>query len=122
MVPIKAVIIEDEPAAIDVILELCQIDGNIEVEATASNGIDALKLLKDIQTDLVFFDIDIPMMNALDVLQNLEKHDFEIIFTTGSEEHTFNAAKFEALDYLLKPIDPVEFQNALNKFRFKKNH
>jgi len=120
MAPIKVVIIEDEPAAVDVIIELCQIAGNIQVEAIASNGIDALELLKNVRTDLVFLDIDIPMMNGMEVLQHLQEQTFEIIFTTGSEEHTFKAYKFEALDYLLKPIDPVEFQNALNKFRLKK--
>lgn len=117
MAPIKAVIIEDEPAAVDVILELCRIDGNIQVQAIATNGKDALKLLNDVQTDLVFLDVDMPLMNGLDVLHRLQQHPFKIIFTTGSEEHALQAFKFEAVDYLLKPIDPADFQSAIHKLR-----
>lgn len=118
MSKIRAVIIDDEPAAIDVIKELCeQLTPDVQIEGTASNGIEAISAIINYQPDLVFLDVDMPLMNGLQVIEKLTQKTFKIIFTTGSAAYAFNAIKFEAVDYLLKPIDPAEFLIAIQKFR-----
>ena len=100
MSKIRAVIIDDEPAAIDVIKELCrQLTTDVEIEGTASNGIEAVSAILKYQPDLVFLDVDMPLMNGLQVIEKLPEKTFKIIFTTGSAAYAFNAIKFEADNY-----------------------
>lgn len=115
---IKAVIIDDEPAAIDVIKELSdQLTNDVDISAIAMNGLDGMKAIIEHQPDLVFLDIDMPLMNGMEVIEKLPEKKFKIIFTTGSAAYAFKAIKLEAVDYLLKPIDPADFLIAVNKVR-----
>ena len=115
---ISAVIIDDEPEAVDVIKELCvQLTPDVQIDAVATNGLQAMKVIMENHPDLVFLDIDIPLMNGLEVIDKLPEKKFKIIFTTGSAAYAFKAIKLEAIDYLLKPIDPSDFLIAINKVR-----
>jgi DNA-binding LytR/AlgR family response regulator len=118
MSKIRAVIVDDEPAAIDVIKELSeQLTTDVQVVAIAMNGLDAMKAIIEHQPDLVFLDIDMPLMNGLEVIEKLPQKKFRIVFTTGSAAYAFKAIKLAAIDYLLKPIDPADFLLAIDKVR-----
>ena len=113
------IIIDDEPAAIEVIRELCLLREDMQVVATASNGIAAMENIRHFHPDLIFLDVNMPFMNGIELMHQRIELDFEVIFTTGSDEYALQALKFEAIDYLLKPIDPVEFSIACDKFMAK---
>lgn len=118
MKKIRVVIVDDEPAAIDVIKELsAQLTTEVQIVGVAMNGVEALKSIIQHKPDLVFLDVDLPLMNGMEVVEKLTEKNFRIIFTTGSSEHALKAIKLNAVDYLLKPIDPAEFLVAMEKVR-----
>lgn len=120
MKPIRTVIVDDEPAAVDVIQMLLQeFMTDIVLEGTAKNGLEAVQLISRIKPDLIFLDVDMPVMNGFQVLEKFPGAGFEVIFTTGSSEHALRALKVKAIDYLLKPIDPADFILAIEQARNK---
>ena len=120
MSTIRAVIIDDEQAAIDVIREFCsQFTNDLEIVGIARNGLEALKTIVDAKPDLIFLDVDMPILNGIEVLEKLQLKDVNIIFITGLEQHAIKAIKFQAVDFLLKPIDPADFMIAVEKVRHK---
>ncbi|HEY0058294.1 MAG TPA: LytTR family DNA-binding domain-containing protein [Flavisolibacter sp.] len=117
---IHTIIVDDEPASIDVISELSnQLATDISIVGTASNGLEAIQLILEKRPQLVFLDIDMPKMNGLDVIEKIPKRNMELIFTTGSSAYALKAFKVNAADYLLKPIDPAEFLLAVEKVRVR---
>ncbi len=123
MSAIRTVIVDDEPAAVEVIeLLLKEFGGNIVIEGIARNGLDAVKVISSVKPDLVFLDVDMPVMNGLQVLEKLGPMNFEVIFTTGSSEYALKALKLKAIDYLLKPVDPADFIMAVEKARNQIKH
>jgi two-component system LytT family response regulator len=117
---IHTIIVDDEPAAIDVISELSkQLATDISIVGTASNGLEAIQLILEKSPQLIFLDIDMPKMNGLDVIEKIPKRDMELIFTTGSSAYALKAFKVNAADYLLKPIDPADFLLAIEKVRVR---
>ena len=75
----------------------------------------ALDLLPAFQPDLVMLDIDRPGINGFDFLNRAGDWDFDVVFTTAYDQYAIKAIRFSALDYLLKPIDILDLQNALNR-------
>jgi two-component system LytT family response regulator len=73
------------------------------------------------QPDVVFLDIQMQRETGFDLLTKLNSIDFEVIFTTAHSEYAIKAFKFSAIDYLLKPIDIEDLQNALAKVEHKQN-
>lgn len=118
MKPIRTLIIDDEPAAIEVIATLAaEFTPDILVSGTASNGLKALQLINELQPELVFLDIDMPGLNGLQLLEQQSATAFLTIVTTGSSSHALQALKLSVVDYLLKPIDVVEFITSVDKVR-----
>ncbi len=112
----KVIIIEDEfnaQAALKKMLKL--IDRNIEIIGEYGHVDVAIKQLQAQKPDLVFMDIQLEDGTGFDILDALEEIDFKIIFTTAFNQFALNAFKFSAIDYLLKPIDPIELQDAINR-------
>lgn len=116
---IRVIIIDDEPPAVEVIKELITFTTDLEVVGVAHNGLKGIQTIIQNKPDLVFLDVDMPMINGLDLMDKIPNKDFEIIFTTGSATHALKAIKMDAVDYLLKPIDPAEFLVAVEKCRIK---
>lgn len=114
---IKAVIIDDIPEAIAVLKsDLENYCVNIEVVGSADGVVSGAKLIKDIQPDLVFLDIQMKDGSGFDLLEILSGDiNFKLIFTTASDEYAVKAFKFSAVDYLLKPIDPDELMDAVSR-------
>lgn len=122
MTKLKVVIIDDEPIAVDVIKELVsQLTTDLEVVGTATNGVDAVERIKTLKPDMLFMDVDMPLMNGIEVMEKFPNGSFQLIFTTGFESPALKKAKHKAVDYLLKPIDPVEFLAAVEKARKELN-
>jgi two-component system LytT family response regulator len=111
----KAVLIDDEPLAGDLIAEYLGDFPNIELVGRAENGFAGVKLIQEQAPHLLFLDIQMPRLNGFEVLELIENKP-AVIFTTAFEEHALRAFKEQALDYLLKPIRPDRFNTAVQKF------
>lgn len=81
----------------------------------------ALQWLDTFKPSLVMLDIEMPGMNGFDFLNKAGNWDFDVIFTTAYDQYAIKAIRFSALDYLLKPLDIVELQNALNRHIVRRN-
>ena len=115
---IRAIIIDDELSSIET-LEW-EIEGNckeVSIVAKCQSAQDGINAIKKHNPDLVFLDIEMPVMNGFELLRKLEKIDFEIIFTTAYDQFALKAIKANAMDYLLKPIDPDELIQAIEKVK-----
>ena len=112
-------VIDDEPHCADRILSLLEpYAGKVKMTCfgtadEAVNGIDTLR------PDIVFLDVRLHGKTGFDVLRAITYRDFSLIFTTAYERYAIEAFKFSAIDYLLKPIDAGDFENAIQK-AFKK--
>lgn len=118
---IKVLIVDDEQSAgriLKVLLEK-HIPGDKQIEIS-NHPTDALEVLKTYQPSLVMLDIEMPGMNGFDFLNRASEWNFDVIFTTAYDQYAIKAIRFSALDYLLKPIDIVDLQNAVNRHIVKK--
>jgi len=113
---IKAIIIDDEIHCLEtlsiLLKEYCPGVQLLEQCRSAKQGLEAIEKLKP---DLVFLDIEMPLMNGFQLLEQFSEIPFAIIFTTSYDQYAIKAIRFSALDYLLKPVDPNELKNAVEK-------
>jgi two-component system LytT family response regulator len=114
---IKAVIIDDENDSIDTLKwKLENYCSDVEVIASFDNPAEGVNYLKNNASDLLFLDIEMPMLTGFDVLEELGSDiSFDIIFTTAYDNFGIQAVKFSALDYLLKPVQNKELKEAIEK-------
>ena len=120
---IKTVIIDDEAHCTKRILSLIKRHPNtFNVIATCDTVEDALSVVPSLQPDLVFLDIKIHDKTGFDFLQELDHIDFKIIFTTAFDNFAIKAFKFSAFDYLLKPIDSDDFNDAIERLKSNLKH
>src|SRR5215216_8137311 len=114
---IKAVIIDDETGSIDTLRwKLENYCSDIEVVASFDSPAEGVNYLKTNPPDLLFLDIEMPMLTGFDVLEELGRDiSFDIIFTTAYDNFGIQAVKFSALDYLLKPVQNKELKEAIDK-------
>ena len=120
---LTALIVDDEKKSREFLLMLLNdFCPEVEVVGMASSVSDALQLLEKTQPEVVFLDIQLKSEQGFDLLRRLPEIHFEVIFTTAHAEYAIEAIRFSALDYLLKPIDPTELQQAVRKSVGKKNH
>ncbi|MBI2259447.1 MAG: response regulator transcription factor [Flavobacteriia bacterium] len=113
---IKVVIIDDEQHAIEFLeYQLKKID-DVEILGTLQDSTKAVDFIEKLSPDIVFLDIEMPIINGFEILQQFKKPTFKVIFTTAYQQYALRALKIHALDYLLKPIEKEELQLALNEF------
>lgn len=116
MEKLKALIVDDiKESRINLKVDLADYCPEIEVIAESESVITSLKAIKDHKPNIVFLDIHLTDGSGFDVLELLPKVDFKVIFTTASDAFAIKAFKYSAIDYLLKPIDPEELQNAVKQ-------
>lgn len=84
---------------------------------TAENGTEAIHLIEKLKPELVFLDVEMPDMNGFEVLVHTKALDFQTIFTTAHSQYAIQAIRFNALDYLMKPIKPKELATALKRYQ-----
>jgi two-component system LytT family response regulator len=113
---LKLLIVDDEQDCREV---LCELIGRyfpaIEIAGMAAGAEEAFVLINKTAPDLVLLDIQMPPENGFSLLKRFEKVPFDVIFVTSHDEFALTAIKFNALDYLLKPIDIQELQQAITK-------
>jgi two-component system LytT family response regulator len=93
----------------------------VEVAATCQNVAQGLEAIGKTRPDIVFLDVQMQGETGFDLLTQIKTIDFEVIFTTAHAEFAIKAIKFSAIDYLLKPIDVGELQNAIAKVKARLN-
>lgn len=103
---INVIVVDDEAPAREEILHLLNEYPELEVIATARDGIEAEKLIKQNKIDIAFFDIQMPGINGIELARKLlnQKIDIQIIFTTAYDAFAVEAFEVHAIDYLLKPL------------------
>lgn len=111
---IRAVAIDDEKLAIDIIRNYLKNFDNIELIAECRNGFDGLKAISELNPDLVFLDIQMPKINGFEMLELIDEPPV-IIFTTAFDQYALKAFEVNATDYLLKPFSEERFRDAISK-------
>ncbi len=113
---IRAVTIDDEVNNIENLKALLRhYCPEVAVIGQAGNAAEGQEVITTLEPELVFLDIQMPGQNGFDLLKSLPHYDFEVIFVTGFDQYGIQAIRFSAIDYLLKPIDPAELQNAVRR-------
>jgi two-component system LytT family response regulator len=116
MMTMKAIIVEDMPQAIALLqADLADHCPEVEVIGTAHSVVSAAKLLRSAKPDLIFLDILLGDGTGFDLLEIFPGLDVRIIFTTASDEFALRAFRYAAVDYLLKPIDPEQLKQAVQR-------
>lgn len=114
----RAVIIDDNAEARQTLADdIARYCPEISLMGEGESVASGLAVIKRLKPELVFLDVQLEDGTGFDILKTIGKHDFEVIFTTGSEDFAFKAIKFSAVDYLLKPVDPDELQAAVAKLK-----
>jgi two-component system LytT family response regulator len=110
----KAIIIDDERLARNELKKLLLEFPEIEVIEEATNAKEGIEKIETLNPDLIFLDIQMPGMTGFDMLQELDRMPY-VIFTTAYDEYALKAFEVNALDYLMKPIEPKRLADALQK-------
>jgi DNA-binding LytR/AlgR family response regulator len=113
---IRCIAVDDEPKALDVISIHAAKAPEIDLVATFTNPEHALSYLKENFVDLVFLDINMPAISGLQFVERLQSKPY-IVFTTAYSEYAIDSYDFEAIDYLLKPIEFDRFYRAIGKVK-----
>lgn len=117
---IKAIIIDDELKSCTTLFNKLKTHcPDVEVMEICNSGEEGLRAIRELSPQLIFLDIEMPVMNGFAMLDRVEEKDFEVIFVTAYNEHAVRAIKCSALDYLVKPVDTDELRLALERFREK---
>lgn len=115
---IKAVIVDDEPKAIQSLTwELSNFSDDIQVIKTFTSPEEAIDYLDNNLLDCLFLDIQMPTMDGFQFLEKLSNKDFAVVITTAYNEFAIKALKNDAIDYLLKPIDSDDLEETIKKIK-----
>lgn len=115
---LEIVIVDDEALARRGLIHRLNNVEDVEVVAEARNGREALKIIRELQPDLVFLDIQMPGMSGFDVIAQLQGEEMPaVVFVTAFDEYAIKAFDANALDYLLKPIEDRRLREAINRVR-----
>ena len=115
---IRALIIDDEPLARQRILMFLRDEPDVEVAGECVNGAEAIRQIEQQKPDLVFLDVQMPLVGGFEVLRALPADRWPlVIFVTAYNQHALEAFEVHALDYLLKPFKLVRFRQALQRAR-----
>ncbi|WP_462252939.1 LytR/AlgR family response regulator transcription factor [Ekhidna sp.] len=112
--PIKCLIVDDEPLAIEILQSYVDRVETLELVGTCSNAVQAFEVLKKEPVDLLFLDIQMPKLTGIEFLKALNPIP-QVIFTTAYREYAVESYELSVLDYLLKPIAFDRFLMAINK-------
>ena len=111
---IKTIIVDDENLARKIVKAYLKNYPDFEIIAECTNGFEAIKMINELQPDLIFLDIQMPKLNGFEMLELLDKPPI-IIFTTAFDQYALKAFEVNAVDYLLKPFSQERFKEAIDK-------
>lgn len=114
---LSVLIVEDEVPARERMEDLLSTQQGYRLCGAAGDGISAMHAIEELRPDLVLMDIDLPEMGAFEVLENLQVEPPHVIFVTAYDEYALKAFAIHAVDYLLKPVEPERFAEALERAR-----
>jgi len=118
---LKAVVIDDEQDAREVLVQTIEeFCSNVTVLGQANGVVDGVKLLKTGSPDIVFLDIQMLDGTGFDLLDLVSPFNFKVIFVTAYDKYAIKAFQYSALDYILKPLSPLNLVNAINKYKEEK--
>src|SRR5215510_3487189 len=102
--PIRALVVDDEPLAREIIREMIRRDPEVKIVAECGNGMDAVAVIESERPDIVFLDIQMPEMDGFAVIEAVGAQAMPaVIFVTAYDQYAVNAFRVHALDYILKP-------------------
>jgi two-component system response regulator LytT len=117
---ISAILVDDEKLASEELAYQLKDFPDVEIIATASNGLEALKLIEDLEPDLVFMDVQMPGLDGMSVIRKLREKDIPLphfVMATAFDQYAVEAFRLEALDYLLKPVEKERLTLAVERAR-----
>src|SRR5690554_768297 len=119
----KVAIIDDEIHCIESLaLDLNSIDEGIKVVYKCNRPQEALEKLPKQDVDILFLDVEMPGINGFELLEQLERFSFDIVFTTAYSQYAVQAFKLKAFNYLLKPVDVLELKEVLQQWKIRKEN
>ena len=115
-------ILDDELHCVEsLVSDINRLFPELPIVYKGTKPIDAIEALKRIDIDLLFLDVEMPLMNGFDFLNQFEELAFDVIFTTAYSQYAIKAFSVQAIDYLLKPIDEDELSETLMRHMEKRN-
>jgi serine/threonine protein kinase/DNA-binding LytR/AlgR family response regulator len=114
--PVKAVIVDDEELARQLLREYLRDAGGVEVMAECANGFEAVKAIAEHKPDLVFLDVQMPKLDGFEVLELIDPA-IAVIFVTAYDQYAMRAFDANAVDYLLKPFSSDRFRKAIDRVK-----
>src|SRR6266436_4050172 len=117
---ITAILVDDEKLASDELAYQLKEFPDVEIVATASNGLEAFKLIQDLEPDLVFLDVQMPGLDGMSVIRKLRETNVPLpyfVMATAYDQYAVEAFRWEALDYLLKPVERERLAQAVDRAR-----
>lgn len=115
---IRALIVDDELHAREEMAALVAETGAIDVIGTCGNGIDALKLINKLRPEVLFLDIQMPVVDGFELLSMVTPEFMpHVVFVTAYDHYSLKAFEEKTLDYLLKPVDPVRLAKTITKLQ-----
>lgn len=113
---IKTIIVDDEPDSTELLhLQLTRHCPQVEVVGKYTSSTAGLKAIEKLAPDLVFLDIEMPVMNGFELLEKVTNLDFSVVFITAYDQFALKAFRFNALDYLVKPVDTADLESAVQR-------
>jgi two-component system, LytTR family, response regulator len=120
--PLRALVVDDEPIARQILINELENMPEVEVTAEAANGKQALLKIVELKPDLVFLDLEMPVMSGFEVIQNLQNDPPVIVIVTAFDQHALRAFEAGAVDYLLKPVAPERLKAAVDRAQRLREH
>jgi len=112
----KAIIVDDEVNGIVTLRKMLENNcPQVTVLASCSSAAAASQKLQELEPDVVFLDIQMPGKNGIEMLMDLSRQDFEVVFVTAHNEYMLQALQYSAADYLLKPVDEDRLMEAVQR-------
>jgi two-component system, LytTR family, response regulator LytT len=117
---ISTLIVDDEQLARDELAFLLKDYADVELLDSAANGLEALKMIEDLEPDLVFLDVQMPGLDGLGVIRKLQEKSIPLpyfILATAFDQYAVEAFRLDAMDYLLKPVDKDRLDLSIERAR-----
>src|SRR5271169_3464914 len=117
---LSAILIDDEQLAREELSYLLKEFADVEVLATGKNGLEAIKLIETLEPDVVFLDVQMPGLDGFGVIQKLREKNIPLphfILATAYDQYALQAFRWEALDYLLKPVEKERLEVSIERAR-----
>ncbi|HEY2435421.1 MAG TPA: LytTR family DNA-binding domain-containing protein [Vicinamibacterales bacterium] len=116
---LKTIVVDDEQLARDELRYLLEELGGVEIVAQAGNGVEALRVIEEYQPDLVMLDIQMPGLTGFEVARRVFEAGLEcqLVFVTAYDQYAIDAFEVNAVDYLLKPVEPERLATAVERVR-----